>query len=77
MLPGKPDWILAFAAALLLAGGVSLTAQEDCGCSFQVKTPNHTQELGGNSDHDASHAGLHKAVEHSGGVVEHVPHENG
>lgn len=65
-------YILLFSAILLLAGGASLFAA-DCGCSFQVNTPQGPQTLGGQSGH-SSHEGLHKAAENSGTVV-HVPHE--
>ena len=60
-----------FALMLLLIAGVSAPAYsegENCGCSFTVKNPNHTQELGGKSGH-SSHGGLHKAAENSEKVI--------
>ena len=65
--------ILAVAAVLLLAGGSSLFAADDCGCSFQVDTPNHTQTLGGKSG-TSSHGGLHRAADNSP-AVDHVTHD--
>ncbi len=67
-------YILLFSAILLLAGGASLFAAEDCGC-FQVDTRKGPQTLGGKSGH-SSHDGLHQAAESSGTVV-HVTHEGG
>ena len=72
ILTDMTRYILLFSAILLLAGGASLFAAEDCGCTFQVDTRKGPQTLGGKSDH-SSHEGLHKAVENSGTVV-HVPH---
>ncbi len=62
--------LLVLAVLLLLAGGASVFAAADCGCSFQVNTPNHTQTLGGNAG-TAAHGGLHTAADNSG-VVTHV-----
>ena len=43
---------------------------DDCGCSFVVSNPNHTQELGGKSGH-SSHKGLHVAAKNSP-VISHL-----
>ncbi len=63
--------LLVLAVLLLLAGSASVFAAADCGCTFQVNTPNRSQTLGGNAG-TASHGGLHTAANNSG-VVEHVP----
>ncbi len=69
--------LFVLAILLLLAGGVSVAAADDCGCTFQVDTRNGPQTLGGKSPHDASHEGLHRAAENSGGVITHVADEPG
>ena len=42
----------------------------NCGCSFVVSNPNHTQKLGGKSGH-RSHKGLHVASKNSQ-VISHL-----
>ena len=66
---------IVLAVLLLLTGGASVFAAADCGCTFQVNTPNHTQQLGGNSG-VSSHGGLHTAAS-STSVVVHVQGSKG
>ncbi|MBT3274134.1 MAG: hypothetical protein HN368_13335 [Spirochaetales bacterium] len=59
-------------ALLFVFGAIAPIFAEgkNCGCSFVVENPNHTQTLGGKSGH-SSHKGLHIAAKKSG-VVTHV-----
>ena len=59
--------------ALMTVFAASTTfAAENCGCTFTVTNPDHTQELGGKSGTN-SHGGLHTAAERSQAVT----HNNG